>query len=515
MQSSCIVCASSTGDAVPCCGACVCHACLRGSAAAAGRLFACPACRDQDAFRAHTAEQGIKISKRITDYVSSGAAPTNELLCCAETCRSPHGPTFDTGAVRLTRRHVDEDQSRWRLIACLSCGGSAIHAGCAGGKRLAALARWRPHEARWRCGDCGGSDAAPEFAESPFVVGDRIEARWAGRATWFPGVIEAINGDNYDILYDDTETEAGVVEALIRLEPTSAAPVPVATQAPAVLIPGWVVRACAHQKRRVDTDTVQAVAQMLVQCYRNPLLYRTPRHTNFWTAKANVDALLDQIIEAASAQPYAYKRRLLVPVRGIRRGALILKQTLDPRRKALAKKLAYGLLGNAHADIIAKADARWDASPGADAVAFAHADELFTRDVVKYFEDEIAAYLARAGLRGDYPPHDSLVVCTKERPVRLEQFEDKEPEPAESSESPVPLAGETPAAEPLEAGRFAVGAKVQIWLPHHELNGTYGTVEVAPAAVRAKGHVAIKIDGAGFASLAPWFVRVRAPLLTL
>ena len=123
-MSSCIVCASSAGDSVPCCGVSVCQNCLRASAAASGSLFACPACRERDVFRAHAVQKGIHIDEKIPDYVSTGAASTNERLCCAERCRSPRGPAFDTTAERLTRGSA-EDQSRWRLIPCLSCGGPA------------------------------------------------------------------------------------------------------------------------------------------------------------------------------------------------------------------------------------------------------------------------------------------------------------------------------------------------------------------------------------------------------
>ena len=486
-MSSCIVCASSAGDAVPCCGVCVCQNCLRASAAASGSLFACPACRERDTFRAHAVQKGIHVDEKIPDYVSTGAASTNERLCCAERCRSPRGPAFDTTAERLTRGSA-EDQSRWRLIPCLSCGGRAIHAGCSGGRRLVSLARWRAHEAMWRCDDCGGSDEAPELAETPFVIGDRIEARWAGRATWYPGVIEAIDGDRYGILYDDSETESGVAEALIRLEPTSAAPMPalrspeahddasarpvavpvatgpvmfcvacwtgrrvlrhtclVGTSAQELLpvrkIPGWLVTACDALAERASGDTVHGVACKIVEHYAHPLLYRNPKGDLWWREKLDAcrtsyKSLMDIIEEVASANAYAFHRRLISRVHGISKGARLLRRTTQADRETRAVQLAYALLGKALLDVIAKAKARWaevqgllrfGASPGADAVLFAHADELFTKDVVEYFENEIAEYHERnsngSKSRGDYPPHDGLVVCTKDRPVRLQQFD--------------------------------------------------------------------------------------------
>ena len=203
----------------------------------------------------------------------------------------------------------------------------------------------------WRCDDCGGSDEAPELAETPFVIGDRIEARWAGRATWYPGVIEAIDGDRYGILYDDSETESGVAEALIRLEPTSAAPMPalrspeahddasarpvavpvatgpvmfcvacwtgrrvlrhtclVGTSAQELLpvrkIPGWLVTACDALAERASGDTVHGVACKIVEHYAHPLLYRNPKGDLWWREKLDAcrtsyESLMDIIEEVA------------------------------------------------------------------------------------------------------------------------------------------------------------------------------------------------------------------------
>lgn len=472
-MSSCIVCASSAGDAVPCCGVCVCQDCLRASAAASGSLFACPACRERDAFRAHAVQKGIHIDEKIPDYVNTGAASTNERLCCAERCRSPRGPAFDTTAERLTRGSA-EDQSRWRLIPCLSCGGCAIHAGCSGGRRLVSLARWRAHEARWRCDDCGGSDEAPELAETPFVVGDRIEARWAGRTTWYPGVIEAIDGDRYGILYDDSETESGVAEALIRLEPTSAAPVSPALPsgshegaAPTAPVPFCVAcwtgdltqrhtcpetppwsqipidaieatsllpfRAKNCAKFRRNRDTVHGVACELVAQYNHPLLYRNPKGPAWWSGKLDAsrtsfEALLDIIAEVALANPYAFARRKgKLDFYG--RGADILRLFRTcADREPLGLQLGRMLLTNkALPAIVEIAKARWaevqQSTNVADAsLLMTRADELFTKDVVAYFETKLAKPKARGGrTRNEYPPHDDLVHAAQ-LPVRLREF---------------------------------------------------------------------------------------------
>ena len=49
-------------------------------------------------------------------------------------------------------------------------------------------------------------------------VGTRVEARYEGGDEWYAGVIESIQGDAYDVLYDDGDREAGLDKTLIRRE---------------------------------------------------------------------------------------------------------------------------------------------------------------------------------------------------------------------------------------------------------------------------------------------------------
>ena len=213
-----------------------------------------------------------------------------------------------------------------------------------------------------------------------------------------------------------------------------------ATKEPEHKIPGWLASACDTFAERAAGDTPAGAANKLVQAYSCPLLYRTPKSARWWARKQKARLtyleLLEVIEEVASANAYAFHRRLISRVHGISKGARLLRRTTQADRETRAVQLAYALLGKALLDVIAKAKARWaevqgllrfGASPGADAVLFAHADELFTKDVVEYFENEIAEYHERnsngSKSRGDYPPHDGLVVCTKDRPVRLEQFD--------------------------------------------------------------------------------------------
>ena len=73
-----------------------------------------------------------------------------------------------------------------------------------------------------------------------FVVGRRVEARWAGGREWYPGKITAVcDGGAYKIRYDDGADEDGVAEGLIRdLEGTQLrVPVPVRQPAAAPAAP--------------------------------------------------------------------------------------------------------------------------------------------------------------------------------------------------------------------------------------------------------------------------------------
>ena len=58
---------------------------------------------------------------------------------------------------------------------------------------------------------------APAPASSSFIVGTRVEARYFGMDTYYPGVIVAVNGDNtFGIKYDDGNDEAMAPSDMIR-----------------------------------------------------------------------------------------------------------------------------------------------------------------------------------------------------------------------------------------------------------------------------------------------------------
>ena len=61
---------------------------------------------------------------------------------------------------------------------------------------------------------------APEEPVQParFAVGARVEARFEAGETWYAGVIERVDGDAYDVAYDDGDHESNVAAALVREE---------------------------------------------------------------------------------------------------------------------------------------------------------------------------------------------------------------------------------------------------------------------------------------------------------
>ena len=50
-----------------------------------------------------------------------------------------------------------------------------------------------------------------------FAVGDRVEARFEGKATYYAGNITEVTGSTYSIAYDDGDHESNVAEDLIRV----------------------------------------------------------------------------------------------------------------------------------------------------------------------------------------------------------------------------------------------------------------------------------------------------------
>ena len=58
--------------------------------------------------------------------------------------------------------------------------------------------------------------ASPPAEARKFAVGDRIEARFEGKATYYAGKITEVTGSTYSIAYDDGDRETDVAEDLIR-----------------------------------------------------------------------------------------------------------------------------------------------------------------------------------------------------------------------------------------------------------------------------------------------------------
>ena len=60
--------------------------------------------------------------------------------------------------------------------------------------------------------------ASPPAEARKFAVGDRIEARFEGKATYYAGKITEVTGSTYSIAYDDGDRETDVAEDLIRVK---------------------------------------------------------------------------------------------------------------------------------------------------------------------------------------------------------------------------------------------------------------------------------------------------------
>ena len=58
--------------------------------------------------------------------------------------------------------------------------------------------------------------ASPPAEARKFAVGDRVEARFEGKATYYAGNITEVTGSTYSIAYDDGDHESNVAEDLIR-----------------------------------------------------------------------------------------------------------------------------------------------------------------------------------------------------------------------------------------------------------------------------------------------------------
>ena len=200
--SACLICGRGAGGrpaihATPCCGAGFCTHCLKSTAAAAGKLFRCPSCRDEHGFLAHAKALGVKVLDLTPAYADDAddALMVVAKACSAARCRSPRGREFDATDIKPTRT---VDLSAWRLVSCLSCGQSAVHAGCSA-KKLGLV---------WRCDPCGGVGDLPAPAEEeafvPFRRRDKVEARFKGGPHWYSGVIVGGNAeDGYRVKYDD------------------------------------------------------------------------------------------------------------------------------------------------------------------------------------------------------------------------------------------------------------------------------------------------------------------------
>ena len=234
---ACIVCESQDLESkLPCCGAAVCTACLRSTAAASGCFFRCPSCRsDHECFFSHAAALGVELHQKAPEWMDHEDPNMIMQRICAlgPRCKAPRGPGMDSAGFVATRGVGD--QPEWRLIACASCGQSAIHPGCA-----------RSLGATWQCDDCacaGGSREKTIVSEvGALRVGDVVEARWNGGSRWFPGHVRKIDTrtatTRWLIAFSDGDTEW--IDRQIRIRrPTQAGEEPAAKKSTGSRYRGW------------------------------------------------------------------------------------------------------------------------------------------------------------------------------------------------------------------------------------------------------------------------------------
>ena len=101
-----------------------------------------------------------------------------------------------------------------------------------------------------------------------FAVGAAIEARYKGKSKYYPGKIAKANDDgSYDIAYDDGESEANVIEALIRpLGGAAPARAQRPFRDPSEALPGPFLQALRNFLRGpTDDDTLRSELYELVQ----------------------------------------------------------------------------------------------------------------------------------------------------------------------------------------------------------------------------------------------------------
>ena len=222
---ACIVCASQTDQASPCCKIHVPAACLEAAAAASGSLFACPACRDRDAFRKHAAERGVNMYEGVPDYVETGTAQRPGDSAARRTAGTRTGrPT--------TRRRRGR---RAAPSATRPCGSScpANYVVRSPSILVVVVDPLNVDLTRWRCDDCGGTEDIPEppveqfevqVTQVPTLTGRRrrrrrprdarigrwVEVYWAGDAAWYLGRVASQRNGRFKIAYARRDGVAGV-----------------------------------------------------------------------------------------------------------------------------------------------------------------------------------------------------------------------------------------------------------------------------------------------------------------
>ncbi|KAH8092091.1 hypothetical protein JL720_5672 [Aureococcus anophagefferens] len=244
--SACLICGRGAGGrpaihATPCCGAGFCTHCLKSTAAAAGKLFRCPSCRDEHGFLAHAKALGVKVLDLTPSYADDA---DDALMVVVKALR---------GALPVAARPR-----------------SAVHAGCSA-KKLGLV---------WRCDPCGGVGDLPAPAEEeafvPFRRRDKVEARFRVARTGTAASSSAATRRRYRVKYDD-DGQIETVPNVVRIRRLAPPPGPAARRprrrrwgprpppaspppSPRPAARAAKAEACEGRRRRAGAEEAEAVA---------------------------------------------------------------------------------------------------------------------------------------------------------------------------------------------------------------------------------------------------------------
>ncbi|XP_017199358.1 PHD finger protein 7 isoform X3 [Oryctolagus cuniculus] len=155
-EESCVLCCEDLSQTSveniqsPCCSQAVYHRkCIQKYAhTSAKHFFKCPQCNNREEFPQEMLRMGIHIPDRDAAWELEPGA-FSELYQRYQHCDAP-ACLYEQG------RDSFEDEGRWCLVLCATCGSRGTHRGCSALK---------PNSKKWECEECSpasGTDCTPE-----------------------------------------------------------------------------------------------------------------------------------------------------------------------------------------------------------------------------------------------------------------------------------------------------------------------------------------------------------------